>query len=124
MAISVFALVTSLLITIYPTAIRIISSGSKLTVASNLAQARIESLRIVSYDDLTIGTYENNQPADPNPNSPYNEYHNTVIVTYVDDNLATSGIETGLKKVTVTTSWYDPLRGQQSMSVSTLVTQY
>ncbi len=123
-ALAIFGAFTSLMIVSFPVALRIIGSGNRLTVAANLMQAQVERLRSVAYDDLGTGTYMSNVHADPNPASPYYGFTHTVTVDRIDDNLATSAGETGLKRVTLTTSWFDPLRGNQSKSVYTVVTSY
>lgn len=123
-ALGIFATFTSLMILAYPLALRIIGSGNQLTVGANLMQAKLEQLRAVPYSDLTVGTYESNVHADPSPASPYYGFTHTVTVDRVDDSLNVAGSDTGLKRVTLTTSWFDPLRGNRSRSVYTLVTEY
>ena len=123
-ALGVFAAFTSLMIAIFPTALKIISSGNQLTVAANLMEAKIESLRAIPYDDLTVGTYENNIHADTDPNSPYYKFTHTVVIDRLDDNLSIAGSETGLKRISLTTTWFDPLRGNQSKTLYTIITTY
>ncbi len=123
-ALAIFGAFTSLMIVSFPVALRMIGSGNKLTVAANLMQAEIEELRSVAYADLGVGTYMSNVRADSDPASPYYGFTHTVTVERIDDSLNVSGSETGLKRVTLTTSWFDPLRGNQSKSVYTVVTSY
>lgn len=123
-ALAIFAAFTSLMIVSFPVALRAISSGNQLTVGANLMQAKVEQLRSVAYGDLTVGTYQSNVHADPDPASPYYGFTHTVTVDRVDDNLNVSASETGLKRVQLTTTWFDPLRGTQSKSMYTFVTSY
>lgn len=123
-AMTVFAAFTSAMVTIFPTSIKIISSGNQQTIAANLAQAKLESLRAITYENLPVGTYENNVRADTDPASPFYNFYYTVVINYVDDNLSTAITDTGLKKVIVTLAWWDSLRGNQSSDISTLITRY
>lgn len=123
-ALAIFGAFTSLMVVSFPVALKVIGSGNRLTVAANLMQAKVEQLRSVAYTDLTVGTYESNVHADSSPASPYYGYTHTVTVDRIDDSMAVSGTETGMKRVTLTTSWFDPLRGSVSKSVYTVVTSY
>jgi prepilin-type N-terminal cleavage/methylation domain-containing protein len=123
-ALAVFGAFTSLMVTIFPLARKIVTSGNQLTVAADLMQAKIESLRQIPYGDLTVGTYESNVHADTSTTSPYYKFTHTVTVTRIDDNLNTAGNETGLKLIQLTTTWVDPLRGSLSKTLYTIVTTY
>ena len=123
-ALAIFGAFTSLMIVSFPVTLRIIGSGNQMTVAANLMQAKVEQLRSVAYADLGIGTYESNVRADADPASPYYNFTHTVTADYMDDSLNVAASDTGLKRVTLTTTWFDPLRGTQSKSVYTMVTAY
>lgn len=123
-AMTILAAFTTAMVTIFPTSIKIISSGNQQTVAANLAQAKLESLRAITYDNLPTGIYENNVRADADPASPFYNFYYTVTINYIDDNLASAITDTGLKKIIVTLNWWDPLRGNQTTDISTLITKY
>lgn len=123
-ALGILSLFVGAILAAFPTAFRLIGSGRAATVAAELVQAKIESLRQVAYGDLTLGTYQARQRVDANPADPFYDFYQTVTVTAVDDSLSPSAGETGLKQVTVTLEWTDPERGPRSADISTLVTAY
>ena len=88
------------------------------TVASQLAQAKIEELAISSYDDISIGTTTEVQLS-----FPFEAYSRQLVVNYVDSDLLISASDTGLKKIEITVSWNSPLSiSQKNVKVINLIT--
>lgn len=72
------------------------------TIAEQLAQAKLEQLVAANYDEIAPGTLENAIPVSSNPASPLYDFLRTTTITLLDNNLAPSGTDIGLKKIVVT----------------------
>ena len=72
-----------------------------VTIAEQLAQAKLEQLVAANYDEIPAGTLENSVRVSSNPASPLYDFLRTTTITLVDSSLAPSGIDIGLKKITV-----------------------
>ena len=72
-----------------------------ITIAEQLAQAKLEQLVAVNYDEIPAGTLENGVRVSSNASSPLYNFLRTTIITLVDSNLADSDTDIGLKKIIV-----------------------
>lgn len=94
---------------IFPMALKINKVSEQSTVAANLAQAEIENLFYLNYDNLPIGTMEVKHRLSNDPSDQLYNYQREVLVEYVNSNLQTSITETNLKKITVNIYWYNQI---------------
>lgn len=109
-----FAILTAGIITIaavFPLGININKSAERKTVAMHLAQAKVEELFSIGYDNITTGTIENRQRLSDDSANPFYHYERETNVSYVDEDLATTTTDTGMKQATVNMYWPDPLHG-------------
>lgn len=107
---------------IFPIAFRIDKTSEQSTIAANLAQAKLEDLFYLDYDNLLIGTMEAKNRISNDPSSYLYNYQREVLVEYVDGNLQTSVTETDLKKVTVNIYWYNQvLKIEKSTQLISLI---
>lgn len=109
---------------IFPIAFKIDKSAEQATVAANLAQAEVENLFYLNYDNVLVGTLEAKHRLSEDPNNRLYNYQREVLVEYVDSNLQTSVTETGLKKITVNIYWNSPaLNIEKSTQIISLISQ-
>jgi len=89
--------------------------SSKNTIASNLAQAKIEEILAKNYEDLPVGFWEGRHFLE----APFNDFEEETEISYVDENLQTSNQDTGLKKIRV--SVYFKEGQEKNVTLSTLM---
>lgn len=89
--------------------------SSKNTIASNLAQAKIEEILAKNYEDLPVGFLEGRHFLE----TPFNDFEEETEISYVDENLQTSNQDTGLKKIRV--SVYFKEGKEKNVTLSTLM---
>ncbi len=109
---------------IFPVAYKINKTSEQSTVAANLAQAEIENLYYLSYDNIPLGTVEaKHRLSDITTDQLYN-FQREVLTEYVDGNLSTSISDTGLKKISVIIYWYNPsLKIEKSTELISLISK-
>lgn len=93
---------------IFPVAYKINKTSEQATVAVNLAQAEIENLYYLQYDNIAPGTVEVKHRLSNIVTDQLYNFQREVLAEYVDADLATAATDTGLKKIIVTIYWYDP----------------
>lgn len=72
-----------------------------ITIAEQLAQAKLEQLVAVNYGEIPAGPLENAVRVSSNPSSPLYDFLRTTAITLVDSDLADTGTDIGLKKIVV-----------------------
>ncbi len=105
MALSVFVIAVVVIIQLFPTGLRSSRASKNETMAINLAQAGLESVKGTAYDDVTS---ESRTQVSSDPN-----FERESIVQFVDTNLETVGSDLGLKKITVTVFWQESGQEQE-----------
>jgi len=104
---------------IFPISFSIEKDNQLRTQAALLAQEKVESLYAQSYVDIAVGSV-----SEPTLYAPFELFARDTTVTYVDVNLADSGVDTGLKKMTVIVSWQAALQiREKSITVVRLVAE-
>lgn len=109
MAIAVLIIGILSLVEIFPLSLKIGKNAEQSTIATNLAQAKIEEIFYLDYDNIPIGTIESRIKMSDNPENPFYQYERETVAEYVDGNLNNSISETGLKKITTTVFWNSPI---------------
>lgn len=107
-AITVLAVGILSLTEIFPFALKISRSAEQQTVAVNLAQAKIEEMFYLDYENISTGTIEARQRMSDEPANPFYYYERETLAEHVDGDLNTSVTETGMKKITTTVYWDSP----------------
>ncbi len=98
---------------IFPISLKASKSAEENTVASNLAQAKIEELFSIGYDNINTGTIEAKHRLASDPENPFYAYQRETKIEYVDSNLNTSLVSTGIKKATVKVYWSNAVSGNE-----------
>jgi len=105
--IAIFILTVGILavFAIFPLGIQIASSSKMATVATYLAQEKIEEVISKSYDEISDATF----PDELSLPSPFSAYKRETEVTCFDPNGSSppncSDGDTGIKRIEVTVSW-------------------
>lgn len=121
-----FAIVTLVFIGLmqaFPYGLSINKSSENSTITSFLAQGEIERLRSLGYDNITIGTVTKHQiSTDPDDYRYF--YYLETNVAYIDQNLAVSATDTGLKRITATIYFSNSItKKENSYNLTTLISQ-
>ncbi|MFA6421986.1 MAG: prepilin-type N-terminal cleavage/methylation domain-containing protein [Candidatus Buchananbacteria bacterium] len=94
---------------IFPLALKISNHAEQETIATNLAQAKIEETFSLNYENIPTGINEAKHRLSTDPNNPFYYYQRQTDVQYVDVDLNDSASDTGLKKITTTVYWQSPI---------------
>ena len=113
-----------ILANIFPIAFKISESAKQATIATNLAQAKLEELFSLNYDNIAIGVIEVNERLSADPNNYLYDYQRETLTEYVDQNLQTSVSETDLKKMTVNVYYKSSaLKTEKSVQLTSLISK-
>ena len=109
---------------IFPVAFKIGESAKQATIASNLAQAELEELFSLNYDNIAVGTIETKARLSADPSSYLYNYQRETLAEYVDQNLQTSASATDLKKITVNVYYQSiVLKTEKSVQLTSLISK-
>ncbi|MEA3464131.1 MAG: prepilin-type N-terminal cleavage/methylation domain-containing protein [Patescibacteria group bacterium] len=108
----------------FPYGLSINKATEDITVASYLAQDKIEELHSLGYDNIATGTPETkHRLSDDQANYLY-FYQRQTEVNYVDGNLSNSILDTGMKKISVTVYYTNALsKTEKSYNITTLISE-
>ena len=109
---------------IFPVAFRVGESAQQATLATNLAQAKLEELFSLNYDNIAIGTLEVKSRLSADPNDYLYDYQRETLTEYVDQNLQTSATATDLKKITINVYYQSAaLKTEKSVQLTSLISK-
>ena len=112
-------------ISFFPLSLGITGNANSQTIATNLAQSKIEEMRSLNYSDITIGTFEAKQRLSTSPTSYLYNYQRETTVDLVNSDFNTSVTDVGFKKITVTSYWQSPIsHSEKSYSVISIATDF
>jgi len=108
----------------FPFGLSITKTAEGVTMASYLAQGKIEELLSLGYDNIETGTIEaKHRLSDDETNYLY-FYQRQTEVSYVDGDLVESVEDVGMKKISVTVYYTSALsKTEKSYNISTLLSQ-
>ena len=119
-AITIFALAMIAVLEVMPKAIQTSREAKETSVATDLAQEKIEEYLAQSYDDIDTGTVEPRAAVDTDPASQFHTYNRTVVVNLLDANMNNTNTDVGLKKISVTVDWIS-IGKQESVNLVRLI---
>lgn len=128
-AIVCIGLITLIIITIiklFPIALKLGSDATKVTIATNLAQAKIEECFYNDYENLIVSStpMEVKHRLASDPANPFYAYQRATTVEYVDSNLNHSATETGIKKISTIVYWQSPvLKNEKRVELRILISK-
>jgi len=107
----------------FPFSLSINKTAENSTIASYLAQGKIEELFSLGYDNMGLGVVEVKQRLDNDSDNYLYQYKRQTEIDYVDGDLVVSAIDTGMKKMAVTVYFNNAISNQeQSYNITTLIT--
>jgi len=111
-------------INLFPLALKNSSSAEAETIASNLAQAKMESLAFEGYSNLAVGEIESRHRLSDDPQNPFYRYERETIIELLDGNLQTTASDLGLKKITINIYWTNANSGApQTLNLNSLISE-
>lgn len=121
-AFSILATLSIGIISAFPTGLSINKSAENATLASYLAQQKIEEIYSLGYDNVATGTIEvKNRLSTSTTNYLYN-FQRETIVTYVDENLQNSATNLGGKKISTTIYYTSPIfKEEKTYNITTVI---
>lgn len=122
--ITIFVIMIGLLAlsSLIPLAFKISQSAERSTAATNLAQAGLEELFYLNFDNIPVGVIEAKARLSGDTNNWLYNYQREILAEYVDSDLQTSTTATDLKKITVNIYWHNPyLRAEKMTQLTSLI---
>lgn len=106
-AISIFSIGVIAVLNLFPKGLRLSQESKELSVATNLAQEKIEEYLAKNYDEIPTGIIEAKSRVDNDPNSQFYAYQRTVESAFIDSDLNDSISNIDFKKIVVTIYWIE-----------------
>lgn len=107
----------------FPYGLAINKTAENETLASFLAQGKIEELHSVGYDNISLGTVSRQKLSDDEKDYRY-FFERESEVSYVDSNLDDSIADLGMKKISVTVYFLNSIsKKEDSYNITTLVSR-
>ena len=122
-ALAILMIAVLSIVQLFPLGLKASYQAKNLSLATNLAQAKLEKLISDNYDNLAIGiTTEDTLSS---IDSDFSSFIRVTEINYVDGNLNSSIQDLGLKKVVVYVSWPNSFTGDRSTtSLVTLINEF
>ena len=124
LSIAIMILISSLipLTQAFPYASSIINSAKNDTIASYLAQEKIEEILSLGYENTGIDTVETRHSLGTATSSYLYLFERESVVKYVDADIQDSLVDTGLKKISTTIYYKDKIsNNEKTFIISTLL---
>jgi Tfp pilus assembly protein PilV len=123
-AVAVLSVGLLAIIQLFPTSLKMSRTAEQSTIAANLAQAKVEELFSLGYENINVGTIEAKHRLSSDPENPFYYYQRETITEHVNGNMSNSASATGMKKISVTVYWNSPhLSMERSLPVYALISQ-
>lgn len=123
LAIGIITIILLFTIQLFPFSLKLSKIGEQNTIAANLAQAKIEEIFSLGYENIGVGTIEAKHRLSNNPENPFYQYQRETQVEYVDGNLNNSNVDTGMKKINITIYWKNFTNLEKKLSFKTLISK-
>lgn len=123
-ALSILAIAFFGLIKVFPKGISMNASSKDQTVASYLAQDKIERLFAKGYDSVATGTIETKHKLSNDPDSYLSNYERRTHVDYIDDNLTATSGDSGMKRISTIVYYTGGVdKKEKSFQVNTIISK-
>ena len=108
----------------FPLGLSINKGASNATIASYLAQEKIEELHSQGYENIATGTTETKHRLATSSTSYLYGFQRETTVTYVDGNLAATSTDAGLKEISTTVYYINAYsKEEKDYNITTLISQ-
>jgi len=112
------------LIQSFPLGLAINKDAENSTIASYLAQDKVEELFSLAYENLSPGVIEAKHRISNDPNDYRYQYQRQTEITYLDANLNPAVNDLGMKKISTTVYYISPLsKVEKSYQLATIISQ-
>ena len=109
----------------FPFSLTVTKTAENMSKSAFLAQAKIEQLRSLNYSDINTGTIETKHRLGNTPNDYLYFFQRETIVDYVDDDLADSITDQGIKKISTNVYYTNSLsKSEKVYNLTTLINQW
>lgn len=123
-AIFILTLTLIFISSIFPAGLAINKRASNATIASYLAQGKIEELHFLKYGNIATGTIETKHRLATSSQSYLYYFQRKTEVSYVDGNLDATTTNAGLKKLSATIYYTDSVsKTEKEYNITTLISQ-
>ena len=123
-AFTILTIVCISLVQSFPFGLSINKTAESATIASYLAQDKIEELHSLGYDNIITGVIEEKHFLSNDPASYLYNFQRQTKVNCVDGNLLNSGENTGMKKISATIYYTSAIsRTETSYNITTLISK-
>lgn len=106
-ALALLAVLSGAVLALFPQSIFMGRVSLKYTLASNLAQEKMEELGALQYEEIGVGLIEPKGRISSDPQDSFYYFEREVEVTYVDSNLNPSTEDTSLKRIRVSVYFHE-----------------
>lgn len=108
----------------FPLGLAISREAENASLASFLAQSKIEELQSADYGLVSTGTIEAKHRLSASASDYLYAYQRETVISLVDGNLNSSATDLGLKAASVTIYYPDALtKAEKSLNITTLIAQ-
>lgn len=104
-AFSILSVAFMALMASFPFGLAINKGAESATIASDLAQQKMEELLSASYDDISVGAVETKHRLSLDTADYLYNYQREATVGYLDFNLSATSTDNGFKKISVNVYW-------------------
>lgn len=122
-----FAILSTAIIALsasFPFGSSINKGAENASIASFLAQEKIENIISSGYNNIAVGVLEEKHRLASDANNYLYYYQREAAANYVDGNLTASSSETGLKKIFTAVYYQEPAgKTEKAYNITTLVSQ-
>ena len=124
-AISILTVAFIGLVQVFPMGTALNTSARQKTVASYLAQEKIEELYSRGYDNIATGTVESKHRLSSEKDSYLYDYQRKTAVENLDSDLSPVSSDTGLKKITTQVFYSGGLsKTEKDIEINTLISKH
>ena len=112
------------LVQAFPFGVAINKEAENITVASYLAQEKIEELISLGYGGISAGTAETKHRLSDDQSSYLYNYQREATVNYIDGNLSQVEIDEGMKKISVTVYYVNAIsKTEKNYNITTIISE-
>lgn len=112
LALAILTIAVLTLMGLFPLGLKGSSQAKQITIATSLAQAKIEQIISQRYDEVASGDFEESSLA--GLDADFSAFGRLTRVTLLDGNFNPSVQDVGLKKIEIFVSWPDSFSGKRS----------
>lgn len=121
-AFSILTIVFIFILSSFPFALSVTKGAENSSLASYLAQEKIEELNSLSYENVNAGMIEVKHRLSSDPSDYLYNFQRETEVIYVNGNLSQESSDQGLKKISINVYYLEPAsKNEKIFNVSTLI---